>query len=127
MILKLTEKVAIDLKRLALAISLFDFSTTPSIKWWFAKLSTLITARQFSDERVNTQFLEAIYDYETTDTTMSTGDKDLSFKKGDLFKLVGPCPRDWLKVELDGSVGVIPADYVKVVASPPEKTGSQLP
>jgi len=50
---------------------------------------------------------------------MSSGDKDLSFKKHDLFTLLEHTTNNWLRVQINGVIGVIPSNYVKYVVSPP--------
>lgn len=62
-------------------------------------------------------FLEALYDYSSTNLVMSNGDKDLSFQKGDLMTFLENCPNDWLRVERKGVKGVIPKSFVRKVMS----------
>jgi len=50
---------------------------------------------------------------------MSSGDMDLSFQKTQLMKLLEYTTDKWARVEFNGQIGVVPADYVLMVNSPP--------
>lgn len=52
--------------------------------------------------------LEALWNRESDGLVMSTGDADLSFKKGDVMVFIQSCPNNWVRVELQGKVGVVP-------------------
>lgn len=54
------------------------------------------------------------WDYEAKGTIMSTGDIDLSFKKNDKALVIALCPNDWIRVEYNSQIGVVPKNYTKL-------------
>eukprot|EP01119_Soliformovum_irregulare_P011552 TRINITY_DN290_c2_g1_i5.p1 TRINITY_DN290_c2_g1~~TRINITY_DN290_c2_g1_i5.p1 ORF type:complete len:322 (-),score=97.84 TRINITY_DN290_c2_g1_i5:964-1929(-) len=94
--------VAIDLPRLAPNTTIVD-KQGPSPKIHFGKQ----------------EYLEAIFDYTSTNTIMSSGDVDLSFKKFDLFIFLERASDEWIRVDFNKTIGVVPADFVKPVNAPP--------
>lgn len=65
------------------------------------------------------KWVVAKFEYKASGVPMSTGDVDLSFGKGDTMRVVEVCPNNWLKVDKDGIMGVIPSPYVKLHPGPP--------
>ena len=57
------------------------------------------------------QEAEALYDY------YARSHKELSFKKGDIIQVFTRANKDWWDARIDGALGFVPANYVKV-ASP---------
>eukprot|EP01118_Nematostelium_gracile_P001895 TRINITY_DN11961_c0_g1_i1.p1 TRINITY_DN11961_c0_g1~~TRINITY_DN11961_c0_g1_i1.p1 ORF type:complete len:349 (-),score=49.38 TRINITY_DN11961_c0_g1_i1:36-1082(-) len=95
--------VAIDLPRLAPNTTIVDLTkTNPEVLG-----------------RLNIPCVEAIYDYTSKNSIMSSGDIDLSFEKHQLMRLLENTTDKWVRVEFNGKIGVVPADYVKTVTSPP--------
>lgn len=90
--------VAIDLPRLA-AVMTIDNTVDPSL-----------CLKQ-------SEYFEALFDYSSTNTVMSTGDVDLSFHKNDLLKFLENRPNGWLKVEFNDQTGVVPGSFVKKIVS----------
>jgi uncharacterized protein YgiM (DUF1202 family) len=62
-------------------------------------------------------FVLARWDYVAKGIKMSSGDVDLSFKKGQRMKVLAICPNEWLRVEFNENTGVIPKPYVKSESS----------
>lgn len=55
------------------------------------------------------------WDYMSAGLRSSTGDVDLTVKKGDKCIVVALCPNDWIRVYFNNELGVIPKSYVKIV------------
>eukprot|EP01117_Protostelium_nocturnum_P009844 TRINITY_DN3510_c0_g1_i1.p1 TRINITY_DN3510_c0_g1~~TRINITY_DN3510_c0_g1_i1.p1 ORF type:complete len:948 (+),score=371.20 TRINITY_DN3510_c0_g1_i1:310-3153(+) len=72
------------------------------------------TVSSKSNSDSHTEIATGLWDYNSSGTTMSSGDVDISFKKGDIMRILETCPNSWLKVQhlSTGEVGVIPSSYV---------------
>jgi len=95
--------VAIDLPRLAPTTTIVDY----------------LKPQEESFFNTTHEHVEAIYNYTSTNKTMSSGDVDLSFKKHDLFILLEHTTTSWSRVQFNGVTGVVPTSYIRTVASPP--------
>lgn len=55
----------------------------------------------------------ALYNYTSGGHVMSSGDRDLSIKKGQICTIVGPPIKGWIKVEVNGEQGMVPVNYLQ--------------
>mmetsp|Transcript_17832 Transcript_17832/g.45388 ORF Transcript_17832/g.45388 Transcript_17832/m.45388 type:complete len:758 (-) Transcript_17832:168-2441(-) len=62
------------------------------------------------------EWAEALYDYK------ATSEQELSFKKGDVIKILTKLESGWLHGELKGAKGMVPQTYVQLGANPPPET-----
>jgi len=95
--------VAIDLPRLAPSTMIVDSQHPDGASYIHSSL----------------QYLEAMYDYESKNSIMSTGDVDISFKKHDILISLGSTIGPWTRAQLNSLSGVVPSSYVKPIVSPP--------
>jgi len=62
----------------------------------------------------NSVQVRALYDYTATGTPNSKGELDMSFKKGDVMKVIEERPGSaWVKAKLNKQEGMVPANYVQ--------------
>jgi len=54
----------------------------------------------------------AKYDYVSRGLNMTSGDKDLSFSKGDVMKVLKDFENNWVRVSLKDQTGVVPSTFV---------------
>lgn len=101
------------------------------------RISTGVIPRTYVKHQENQppiQYVEALWDYQAKHLKMSSGDTDVSFKKSDIMvclrlrlQLPWPdvdctqvflehMPNDWMRIIHRGCVGVIPGNYVKLLA-----------
>lgn len=59
--------------------------------------------------------MEATFDYDGHDTTFSTGEKDITIKKGQVCLLLDE-QHSWSRVELQGQIGLVPSAYLQKVS-----------
>jgi hypothetical protein len=79
------------------------------------------------------EYAEALWNYSATGFKMSTGDTDIeyslqttlwmkvvtsvySFMKYERMIILEYCPNDWIKVNKNGVIGVVPLNYVKKIS-----------
>nr|XP_023421168.1 LOW QUALITY PROTEIN: iporin [Cavia porcellus] len=55
---------------------------------------------------------------------VATGPGQLSFRKGDVLRVLGPAGRDWLRCSLGPDTGLVPLAYVTLTPTPSPATGS---
>ncbi|CCO29085.1 Class E vacuolar protein-sorting machinery protein HSE1 [Rhizoctonia solani AG-1 IB] len=61
--------------------------------------------------------VKALHDFNATEQG------ELSFKKGDVIKIVDRCYKDWWRGQIKGTVGLLPVNYVEPL---PEPTATEL-
>lgn len=55
---------------------------------------------------------KAIYNYSAVGHIMSNGDVDISIVKGEICKIVSPPIMGWIKIEVNGTTGLVPENYI---------------